>query len=273
MAAGQTRQTQNGAARQVLGTVISLAVHGALVLAIFVLPDRRIDEQQKPIELIERKLPTPPKPKPKVEPAKPKVEPEKPKVEAPKPKPKPRKVVMRRRPPPPTKPPPPEPEGKPESKVPAAPDTGAKRFGITMEGSTAAPGTGVQVPRGDTLKQDPRVRRIGKGKPKPKGFKKAFKQGERAPVAVVTSMPRVAKRVAARYPERMRELGIEGRVVLQLTVGPSGKVVKVKVLKSLRKELDEAAIAAAKQMVFTPAKVGATAVTVKIPYTFTFVLD
>ncbi|PIE17784.1 MAG: hypothetical protein CSA65_07745 [Proteobacteria bacterium] len=255
-----------------IGTIASLVVHGGLVVAIYAMPARVVDVK-KVIELTDRELPRP-KPKPKAQ------QPKQPKQPKPAPTPEPRpdpkpKTVVRRRPKVSPKPKAPEPEGKPESKTPAAPDTGAKTFGIDMEGSTAAPGTGVQVPKGQTLKQDPRVRRVGKGKPKAgkKGFKKTFKRGERAPVAVISSMPRVQKRVQAAYPERMRELGIEGRVVLQLTVGPDGRVTKTKVLKGLRKELDRAAIAAAKKMRFTPAKVGTIPVTVKIPYTFTFVLD
>ncbi|MCK5799456.1 MAG: TonB family protein [Deltaproteobacteria bacterium] len=223
------------------------------------------------IELTQRHLP-----KPKVLPPKPKVLPPtpKPKLEiVPKPKPK-QVLVHRRRPIVRKQPEKTEPEGKPDVKTPAASDTGAKRFGISMDGVTAAKGTGVVVPEGDTLATDPRIRRIGKGKPKGKpGFKKKFTRGERAPVAVISTMPRVVRRVAPIYPERMRDLEIEGKVILQLTIGADGSVKKIKILKSLKKELDAAAIAAAKKMRFAPAKVGGTPVTVTIPYTFTFVLD
>lgn len=120
---------------------------------------------------------------------------------------------------------------------------------------------------------DPRAKRIGKGKPTGTGFKKTYRPGEQAPVAVITSKPKPLKRVVPAYPERMRELEIEGRVRLLLTIDGNGRVIKAKVIKSLRKELDDEAVKAAKKMLFAAAKVNGVPVTVTIPYTFTFVLD
>ena len=251
------------------GGLVSALVHGGLALGAILLPVRPPVAANNVIEVVERELPKPklekPKPPPPPKPKPPEVEPK----EVLKPRPRNRarrKVVIR---PQVNKPP----VGQPDSKTPAAPDTGPKTFGLTMEGTTAAPGTGVAVPGGQTLQTDPAIRRVGKGVPKRRGFKKNYAKGELAPVAVITTRPQVRKRVQPRYPARMRELEVEGKVVLQLTVDEVGAVIEAKVLKSLRPELDAEALRAARQMLFAPAKVGGTPVKVKISYTFTFVLD
>jgi TonB family protein len=108
---------------------------------------------------------------------------------------------------------------------------------------------------------------------RPSGFKASYGKGEEAPVAVVTTQPKVLRQVTAEYPEKMKELGIEGRVILELTVDENGRVARARVLTSLRAELDAVALVAARQLLFSPARVNGVPVKVKIPYTFTFVLD
>lgn len=263
-----------------LPLAVSLALHAALGLFLLSIPVAPADDRRPSIELTDRQLPAPPEPKAKPPAPKPPA-PEPPKeATLQKEKTEPRAVkherAHKRAHKRAKRPAPPPPPGKPESETEPDVDTGAKRFGIEMEGTAKAPpGHGVEVPEGGSPSGDPSARRVGKGKPtgKRRGFKKKYEPGEAAPVAVVTSRPGVKKRVQAVYPPRMRELEIEGRVVLQLTIDGKGKVVAVKVLKSLRKPLDQAAIKAARQMLFSPAKVGSTPVKVKIPYTFTFVLD
>jgi periplasmic protein TonB len=244
-----------------------MALHGALVVAVLLVPAEAKRQPSLPsIEVTERKLPPPPPEPPRPDP--PKVDP--PAAET--------KVAMtkqlpRIRQPPPTEPEPTRETTPTDDKAPA--DTGPKTFGIKMSGTTtAAPGSGVQVPRGDSLAVSPKITKRGlPPPPKPKGFKTTYTKGEEAPVAVITSQPRVVKKVTAAYPEKMKELGIEGRVVLELTIDGSGKVTDARVVKSLRAELDAAALVAARQMIFAPATVNGTPVKVKIPYTFAFVLD
>lgn len=245
----------------------SLLVHGGLGGLVFVIPERVVETTLPPIELTQKKEP------PKPEPPKPKAQPPKP-PEVPKDVPKvvrrkPRKRVVR----PPSTPPPTEqpPQAQPDTE----PQTGPKIFGLDYKGTTtAAPGTGVVVPKGDTVGVSPRVRKRGKKqKPRPTGFKKTYQAGEAAPVAVITTHPRVTKRVEPPYPDKVKDLGIEGRVVLQLTIDHRGRVIKVKLLRGLRKELDQGSMAAARKMRFAPATVNGTPVKVTIPYTFTFVLD
>lgn len=58
-----------------------------------------------------------------------------------------------------------------------------------------------------------------------------------------------------KYPEIAQEKGIQGTVLLQLTIGKDGKVEKTEIQKSLSKECDQAAIEASKKLKqFAPAK-------------------
>lgn len=251
-----------------LSWALSVLLHGGLGLVLWLMPAAaKLPPPLKPIELTDRELPP---------------EPEKP--EPPEPKPPPPaaqpKVAMIRKLPRPTVQPPPEqtPEAKPtepKSVEPTRPPT----FGIKLEGTSRAPaGTGVQVPEGDTLLTKP-TRKQQKKKPgkvaktERRGFKADYEKGERAPLAVVTKMPKVQQKVIAEYPDKTKELGIEGRVVLQLSVDGKGRVKEARVVTALHPLLDAAAKAAALKMRFAPATVNGTPVAVKIPYTFTFVLD
>jgi protein TonB len=55
------------------------------------------------------------------------------------------------------------------------------------------------------------------------------------------------------YTDRARADGIEGRLVLRVTVGPDGAVLKIEVMSSVDPSLDAAAIAAVKTWRFAPA--------------------
>jgi len=93
-----------------------------------------------------------------------------------------------------------------------------------------------------------------------------------APVAgdVVTA-PIRRRKVDPDYPAAAKIAGKEGQVVLQAVVGVDGKVRDVKVLKSVHKLLDEAALKAVRQYEYTPGKRNGVpeAVTLKIPVSFT----
>ncbi len=56
-----------------------------------------------------------------------------------------------------------------------------------------------------------------------------------------------------RYPEDARKEGIEGRVVVHVCVDENGDVVGTKILKSLRKDMDEAAVEAVRAVKWRPA--------------------
>jgi TonB family protein len=62
-------------------------------------------------------------------------------------------------------------------------------------------------------------------------------------------------------------------VVVSLLIDEEGHVANARVLKPLDPRLDKATLAVVSRLRFSPARVGGKAVQVRIPYTFTFVLD
>jgi len=82
--------------------------------------------------------------------------------------------------------------------------------------------------------------------------------------------PKVIKSVKLAYPEIARKAGLEGKVWVKIWVGKDGKPKKAVIQKSASEIFDEAAKAAAMQMVFTPAMMqnGPVDVWVSIPFDF-----
>jgi len=200
--------------------------------------------------------------------------------EAEPPPPEPEQVAMVTRPTPMPRrvkrPAPPKPAAEPPKGAPEPQDTGPRTFGIKLSGTTtAAPGQGVALPQGDSLAVSPQITKKGKEKPKPKarGFKTEYGRGEEAPMAALTTRAKMKRRVVPEYPESVKDLGIEGRVSLSVTISAAGRVIKVKLLKGLHPELDKVAIAAAWKLEFAPATVNGKAVRTTITVPFTFVLD
>jgi TonB family protein len=77
----------------------------------------------------------------------------------------------------------------------------------------------------------------------------------------VTS-PRVLARIEPKYTEEARKAGVEGAIVLQLVVNAEGRPENVRVVKGLRSDLDENAVAALQQWKFEPGKKGGKPVSV-----------
>ena len=76
------------------------------------------------------------------------------------------------------------------------------------------------------------------------------------------------------YPEEARKNDIEGRVMLRVYVGASGRVEKVRVLKGIGFGCDESAVRHAKKnWRFRPAIQSGSVVGMWIPVPVTFVLD
>jgi TonB family protein len=251
---------------------VSIVLHGSLAAFVIWLPtENKLASQRPNIEIIQRKLPEIPPP-PLPDPIPKAADSPVPKVQAPTVRSRVTKARSRATPP----------QAKAEPKhqpTDTAENTGPQTFGIQMSGTTsAAPGQGVQIPEGQSLSVSPKITRRGKPRPqqaapRSSGFKSHYAPGEEAPTAALTTEPRVLKKIAAEYPEKMKELGIEGRVVLEIVVNAHGRVAEAKILKSLHPQLDAVALTAVKQMLFRPATVNGAPVTTKIPYTFTFVLD
>lgn len=83
--------------------------------------------------------------------------------------------------------------------------------------------------------------------------------------------PALIRAVSPMYPELMRQAGIEGTVDLLVLVGEDGTVLRVSVLQSdVTPAMERAAIAAAKQFLFRPAKQGVFSVKaqMKVPIVF-----
>jgi len=75
-----------------------------------------------------------------------------------------------------------------------------------------------------------------------------------------------------RYPDIARQAGIEGKIILKLLVDTDGAVLKVQLLKSLHPALDDAAVQAARQWKFTPAKQRDKPVRVWVSFPVDFIL-
>jgi len=241
----------------------SLLTH--LILALIVLTNGvgpTDEESAIPIKIVDKKPPQPPLPPPP--------EPE----ITPPPEPPEPEVVKR----PPRRPPPKrvekKPEPQPEHKPPPPPRGLPPAYGIKLENTvTAAPGTGIQVPVGDSLSMKPDTARKPTGKPV--GTEDGEGEGEisTTPLARVKVMPRLTRDSVAEYPAKVRRLGIQGRVVLQLVVDGRGKVIRRRVIKSLHPLLDEVSLEAARSLRFKPGTLDGEPIRVKIPYTYVFVLE
>jgi vitamin B12 transporter len=89
----------------------------------------------------------------------------------------------------------------------------------------------------------------------------------------VTRLPELVFNFMAPYPQQARTLGIEGTVVLRLTINNEGKVAKAIIVKSAGNDFDESALYAVKHFKFKPGMDGDEAITTDVAYTYRFVLD
>jgi protein TonB len=94
-----------------------------------------------------------------------------------------------------------------------------------------------------------------------------------APVRVHVGVqaPRKLIDVAPVYPPIAQQARVEGTVILEATIDPSGRVIAARVLKSIPL-LNEAAIAAVKQWTYTPTLLNGIPVPVIMTVTVTFKL-
>lgn len=91
-------------------------------------------------------------------------------------------------------------------------------------------------------------------------------------VPVLTKAPELKTFVEAQYPDAAREKGLAAAVKMLITIGADGLVGDVQVTGPAGDGFDEAAVAAVKQFVFTPAEVDFTPSPVQIEYVYNFVL-
>jgi protein TonB len=88
----------------------------------------------------------------------------------------------------------------------------------------------------------------------------------------VSEKPVPIKQVKPQYPDLARRANIEGRVVVTVTIGKDGKVEDAVIFSSAASMLNEAALEAARQFEFTPAKQRDKTVRVKMNLPFNFTL-
>jgi protein TonB len=96
--------------------------------------------------------------------------------------------------------------------------------------------------------------------------KPAAPTGPRAPA-------RLLQKVAPPYPEAARSEGLEGEVVLMLTIDTRGHVTAVRLVKGLAPPLDAAAVEAARATLWDPARVGDTPVITTQRFNVRFMLE
>jgi protein TonB len=255
IAAKQIHLENSGKHRTPVGVVVSLVLHGLLVVLLGVV--RAPDLTPKPPELVEldvRELPPPPPPEPEPEPPKP-----------PPPPPKrvavvPQKVVVKAPPPPPNT----TPQEPPPDEPPPPPS-----FGVTMD-SVVDGKSAVAVPVGNTTMTAERAPAPAKPAPLPASVEGA---PSFAPVSelYIGEFPRLEREVKAEYPKEALRLGLEGRVMMRVGIDRGGGMRSVKVLKSVGHGFDEAAVKAMWKFRFSPCKTHqGEPVDCVIPYTYVF---
>ncbi|MBV8756021.1 MAG: TonB-dependent receptor, partial [Deltaproteobacteria bacterium] len=85
--------------------------------------------------------------------------------------------------------------------------------------------------------------------------------------------PAVATYVQADYPQAAHDAGREAAVDLEIVIGPDGLVRDARVVTPVGDGFDEAALAAVRQFVFTPATKDGQPVAARIQYRYTFKLE
>ena len=165
---------------------------------------------------------------------------------------------------PPVAPPPPDPIAAAHPALAAMP-----YFGFILSGNVLGGPGGIAVPMGGPAQAsaEPAVHK-----------EKTFGSTAERPAAaaddcqedLVKAKPQAL--IQAAYSDDARAAGIEGRVRVQITIDASGAVVDAKLVSGLGHGLDEAALAAAKRMSFSPATRCGKAVQSTFMYTTRFAL-
>lgn len=155
-------------------------------------------------------------------------------------------------PPPPNEAPPPEPGPPPPVVV-----------GLTLNSTTTA--SAVAVPVGNTLV----------GKPAPTATAPSAVRPGYAPAYLVDTLPILLEEINGEevYPREAKKLGIEGQVVLLITVEADGTVSTAKVVSGPGHGLNEAARDAVLRARFKPATKGGKPVATELRYLYDFALN
>lgn len=90
---------------------------------------------------------------------------------------------------------------------------------------------------------------------------------------VLTKAPTVITPATPEYPAEARAQGLTASVTLQLVISEAGQVTDATVLTPAGHGFDEAALAAARQLAFSPAEVDGKPAAVRVEYRFDFTLS
>lgn len=243
---------------------IAIGVHVAIAGGLLVVnPARLLHKEQ----IVEMEVHEPPPPPPEIRPERPQPPPPAPEP-APKPRIVPRRVAIAtpKPQPAPATPPPPNQE-------PAKPTDAPPVFGVTLSSTVAGDKTAMAVPVGSTLMTKDRT------PGKPGQVPSSGPPGVRpfVPVAdvYIAVQPKLLHEINSGdiYPTEAKRMGIEGKVVLKISLDSSGNVVQVRVIAKAGHGFDEAARDALRQAKFSPARTSdGQAVDYSLTYTYFFEL-
>ena len=241
---------------------VALTIHSVAAILILRVNPNWNRTREAPVEIEVREPPPPAEIPPAQEPP---PEPVEPKIA-------PRRLAARdvHRPETPSKTPPPPNQEPP----PNAPQNAPPVFGVTMSSVVSGEAT-MALPVGNTTMTKSRSR-PSSAAPVPYAGRRTG-PFEAVPEIGATTRPRVLHEVNSEdvYPPDAKTLGIEGIVKLSVLIDPSGQVVDVRILPPRAGHgFDEAAAAALKGFLFSPARTGdGRAVPFRLPYQFTFSMN
>lgn len=95
-------------------------------------------------------------------------------------------------------------------------------------------------------------------------------RAEEPAAGVLTRAPAVVTPATPAYPEDAKARGVSGEVTLELDVSAEGEVVAARVTKPAGEGFDEAALAAARALRFSPAEIDGKPAAVTLEYRFRF---
>ena len=137
-------------------------------------------------------------------------------------------------------------------------------FGLSMTSTRDGPGD-FQMRVGNTLMKEPEDEIVPPEDVKPL---------RTVSFSRLEEPPRIIKDYRAEYPEVPRSEGIEGTVVMYLTIDETGKVTAARVVRGVHPDLDSAAKAAAFRFRFRPGMSGGEPViTTNYSYRYTWLID
>jgi protein TonB len=237
--------------RVALAAVVSFGLHLALFLFLTMHSSqpalRKANDITLEVHEVERPRPPPPPPVEKV-PAR-KIEHLVARVE----KPPPRHEM----PPPPNQPPPkaaPPPQAPPPIHI-----------GVNLESTVQ--GGAFAAPVGNTMYGVAPVQAPAPAVVKP------YWAAKYVPPTSVSDLPVLIGEVKVPYPPAARKAGIEGQVILMVTIDAEGKTAEVKRISGPGYGLDEAAAKAAREFRWKPARKGGESVATTIRYVYSFEID